>query len=230
MAKWYSWNHGGLKLPGISYRWGKTPKKPHPGNLSRLRIEPGSAAWQARMLSPAPQRWTLSFENVEKFNQLGAMVTNTNDIYEEIKRRIFFFLFPRSRSMRLCCFSWCITFFGSEYMWSGVRPSLYTYMSGFELVRLVLCCISYIMEISSELLLPSWALYARFLILLLWSVFLDCIDNWWLFPRSLDQVHEIVLFQPVYNFFWFWIYVIWSEAYTRSMLHFEHNGKSSELL
>ena len=37
----------------LSYRWGKTPKKPHPGNLSRRRIEPGPAAWQARMLPPS---------------------------------------------------------------------------------------------------------------------------------------------------------------------------------
>ena len=42
----------------LSYRWGKNPKKPHPGNLSRLGIEPGPAAWQARMLPLAPQRWT----------------------------------------------------------------------------------------------------------------------------------------------------------------------------
>ena len=45
----------------LSYGWGKTPKKPHPGNLSRPGIEPGPAAWQARMLSLAPQRWTTSF-------------------------------------------------------------------------------------------------------------------------------------------------------------------------
>ena len=43
----------------LSYRWGKTPKKPHQGNLSRPGIEPGPAAWQARMLPPAPQRWTI---------------------------------------------------------------------------------------------------------------------------------------------------------------------------
>ena len=43
----------------LSYRWGKTPKKPHPGSLSRLDIKPGPAAWQARMLPPAPQRWTV---------------------------------------------------------------------------------------------------------------------------------------------------------------------------
>ena len=45
----------------LSYRWGKTPKKPHPGNLSWPGIEPGPAAWQACMLVPCPQRWTLIF-------------------------------------------------------------------------------------------------------------------------------------------------------------------------
>ena len=44
----------------LSYRWGKTPKKPHPGNLSRPGIEPGPAAWQARMLPLAPQRRTIT--------------------------------------------------------------------------------------------------------------------------------------------------------------------------
>ena len=42
----------------LSYRWGKTPKKPHPGNLTRPGIEPGPPAWQARMQPFAPQRWT----------------------------------------------------------------------------------------------------------------------------------------------------------------------------
>ena len=41
-----------------SYKWGKTPKIPHPGNLSRAGIEPGPAAWQARMLPPVPRQWT----------------------------------------------------------------------------------------------------------------------------------------------------------------------------
>ena len=31
----------------LSYRWGKPPKKPHPGNLSRPGNEPGPAAWHA---------------------------------------------------------------------------------------------------------------------------------------------------------------------------------------
>ena len=45
----------------LSYCWGKTPKKPHPGNLSRPGIEPGPAAWQVCMLPLAPQRWTDPF-------------------------------------------------------------------------------------------------------------------------------------------------------------------------
>ena len=40
----------------LSYRWGKPPKKPRPGNLSRPGIEPGPAEWQAGMLPLAPQR------------------------------------------------------------------------------------------------------------------------------------------------------------------------------
>ena len=51
-----------------SYRWGKTPKKPHPGNLSRPGIQPGPAAWQARMLQQAPQRWTNRVRISFKFN------------------------------------------------------------------------------------------------------------------------------------------------------------------
>ena len=43
----------------LSYRWGKTQKKPDPGNLSRPGIEPGPAAWQACMLPLAPQRWAV---------------------------------------------------------------------------------------------------------------------------------------------------------------------------
>ena len=51
--------HWGPKVSWhLSDRWGKTPKKPHPGNLSRPGIEPELAAWQARMLPLAPQRWT----------------------------------------------------------------------------------------------------------------------------------------------------------------------------
>ena len=61
MAKWYSGILGPKVSRHLSYRWGKTPKKSQPGNLSRPGIEPGPAAWQARMLPPGPQRWTIKF-------------------------------------------------------------------------------------------------------------------------------------------------------------------------
>ena len=46
----------GLKFPDICLTG---EEKPHPGNLYRPGIEPGPAAWQARMLPLAPQRWTM---------------------------------------------------------------------------------------------------------------------------------------------------------------------------
>ena len=52
----------------LSYRWVKTPKKPHAGNVSRPGNEPGPAAWQARMLPPAPQRWTSTVINLKNLN------------------------------------------------------------------------------------------------------------------------------------------------------------------
>ena len=56
----------------LFYRWIRTPKKPHPGNLSRSGVETGPATWQARMLPPAPQRWTMIFnilyKNILKLN------------------------------------------------------------------------------------------------------------------------------------------------------------------
>ena len=59
---------GGLKFPDICLKGEEKPRKiPHPGNLSRPGIEPGPAAWQARMLLLAPQRWTPSKITVEKF-------------------------------------------------------------------------------------------------------------------------------------------------------------------
>ena len=61
MAKWYSGTWGPKASWHLSYRCGKTPKKPHPGNLSRPGIEPGPAVWQARMLPPDPQRWTVEW-------------------------------------------------------------------------------------------------------------------------------------------------------------------------
>ena len=66
----------------FSYRWGKTPKKPHPGNSSRPEIEPGPAAWQARMLLSAPQRWTYFLIILEILNNsciiINILVTVSN--------------------------------------------------------------------------------------------------------------------------------------------------------
>ena len=58
MTKWYSGTMGPKASWHLSYSWGKTPKKPHPGNLFRLGIEPRPASWQAHMLPPDPQQWT----------------------------------------------------------------------------------------------------------------------------------------------------------------------------
>ena len=41
---------GNKASSNLSYRWGKTPEKPYPGNLSRPGIEPGPAAGEVRML------------------------------------------------------------------------------------------------------------------------------------------------------------------------------------
>ena len=58
---------GGVKFPDICLTGEeKTPKKPHPGNLSRPGIEPGPATWQARMLPLAPQRWTYRLFHIKK--------------------------------------------------------------------------------------------------------------------------------------------------------------------
>ena len=62
MTKWYSGTLGPKDSWHLSDRWGKTPKKSNPGNLSRPRIESGPATWQARMLPLVPQRWTLKIE------------------------------------------------------------------------------------------------------------------------------------------------------------------------
>ena len=65
----------------LSYRWGKTPKKPHPGNLSRPGIEPGPATWQARMLPLAPQWWTF-WQIIWKFIiQENPVLVSLKDIY-----------------------------------------------------------------------------------------------------------------------------------------------------
>ena len=62
--EWWWWWPNDIRRPWglkaswhLCYRWGKTPKKPRPGKLSRPGIEPEPAAWQALMLPPVPQRW-----------------------------------------------------------------------------------------------------------------------------------------------------------------------------
>ena len=94
--KWWLWRPNDKRGPWgpnvswhLSYRWGKTPKKRHPGNLSRPGIVPGPAAWQARMLAPVPQRWTLycillriNYDRHRSFH-FGRVVLNTH---------IFFYL------------------------------------------------------------------------------------------------------------------------------------------
>ena len=65
--RWVQWkvkqmifgDRGGLKLPNICLAG---EEKPHPGNLSQPRIEPGPTAWQAcilswRMSGPATSNW-----------------------------------------------------------------------------------------------------------------------------------------------------------------------------
>ena len=47
----------GLKLPDICLTG---EEKPHPGILSRPGIEPGSAAWQVRMLAPPTITWSVT--------------------------------------------------------------------------------------------------------------------------------------------------------------------------
>ena len=104
MAKWYS---GTLWASWhTSYRWGKTPKKPHPGNLSRPGIEPGPAAWQARMLPLVPQRWTTrlkptDFEEMETSGpSLFSLFRSLKNSLEEDLRVMQRELWRRARFLR----------------------------------------------------------------------------------------------------------------------------------
>ena len=78
---------GGPKVSShLSYRWGRTPKKPHPGNLSRPGIELGPAAWQARMLPLAPQRWTIQMNNLLILGYFQSKPTHYISIQDQILR------------------------------------------------------------------------------------------------------------------------------------------------
>ena len=76
MAKWYLGTLGPKASWHLSYRWGKPPKKPHSGNVSRPEIKPGLAAWQVCMLPSVPQRWT---EWLQIFAG-GIQISNLNEI------------------------------------------------------------------------------------------------------------------------------------------------------
>ena len=61
----------GLKLPEICFIGEEKPRENLTQETSRPGIEPGPAAWQARMLPPAPQRWTnLSFTFLNRISLL----------------------------------------------------------------------------------------------------------------------------------------------------------------
>ena len=64
MAKWYSGNHGDLKLPGMSYRE-ENSKRTSSSRSVPTGIEPGPTVWQERMLPFAPQRRTAEFSIVK---------------------------------------------------------------------------------------------------------------------------------------------------------------------
>ena len=68
-AKWCSGNLWGKSYLTFVLQVRKNPGKisPRYSNLSRPGIEPGPVAWQARMLPPAPQRWTKNKVNQCKF-------------------------------------------------------------------------------------------------------------------------------------------------------------------
>ena len=59
-AIWYSGTLWALRFQTFVLQARKNPEKPHPGNLSRPETEPRPAAWQARILPVAPQRWTVN--------------------------------------------------------------------------------------------------------------------------------------------------------------------------
>ena len=49
----------GIKLPDICLKGEENPRKNLTQETCPDWIEPGPAAWQARMLPPAPHRWSM---------------------------------------------------------------------------------------------------------------------------------------------------------------------------
>ena len=83
-AKWYSGILGDLKFPDICLTGEEELRK----NLSRPGIEPGPAAWQARMLPLAPERWTV-VHCTSPYSLRGAMGEISN--FYNFSRRLFIF-------------------------------------------------------------------------------------------------------------------------------------------
>ena len=66
----------GLKIPDIRMTGEEKPrKKPHSGNLSRPGMEPGPAAWPARMLPLVPQRYGVSNRRVQAYLFVDSHIT-----------------------------------------------------------------------------------------------------------------------------------------------------------
>ena len=113
MVKLYSGNHEDLNLLDICLTGEAKPRrKPHPGNLSRPGIEPGSAAWQARMLPPASQRSTfidlfklITFvwndtRNTGKYKSLRCFRTRHRSNHDNQQKSSYISEFPK----KLMCF------------------------------------------------------------------------------------------------------------------------------
>ena len=92
--KWWLWRPNdiretcGTKVSWhLSYRWGKTPKTPHTGNLSRPEIESVPAARQAWILPHFPQRWTLFLLPAQKGNCVRSSYRQARQKDENPKRK-----------------------------------------------------------------------------------------------------------------------------------------------
>ena len=105
MAKWYLGTLGPKASWHLSYRWGKTPKKPHLGNLSQPGIKPRPAAWQARMLPLAPQWWTrlVSIHQFEEAIELRYIEINCN--FFVFVNKIFSQIINSDSGLLLTCFN-----------------------------------------------------------------------------------------------------------------------------
>ena len=60
---------GLIKLPEVYLTGEEKPRQNFTQDLSRSGIEPGSAAWQARMLPPVPQQWKDIIYPLDKYEK-----------------------------------------------------------------------------------------------------------------------------------------------------------------